>query len=90
MGTTVVRALASAAGLDGRVRAREGWTDLMIEADSPVRSLDGLLSGFHDSDSSHLSMLEAIAGRDLLDRPTPRRGGGHPAPRVRRLHLLLP
>jgi S-adenosylmethionine:tRNA ribosyltransferase-isomerase len=64
VGTTVVRALESAA--DGG--PAEGWTDLVITPDTPVESLDGLLTGFHDSDSSHLAMLEAVAGRDLLER----------------------
>jgi len=63
VGTTVVRALESA-----QDRPAEGWTDLVIEPDTPIASLDGLLTGFHDADSSHLAMLEAIAGRDLLER----------------------
>jgi S-adenosylmethionine:tRNA ribosyltransferase-isomerase len=29
--------------------------------------VDGLLTGWHEPESSHLAMLEAIAGRDLLD-----------------------
>jgi S-adenosylmethionine:tRNA ribosyltransferase-isomerase len=64
VGTTVVRALESVA--DGG--PAEGWTDLVIAPDTAVESLDGLLTGFHDSDSSHLAMLEAVAGRDLLER----------------------
>jgi S-adenosylmethionine:tRNA ribosyltransferase-isomerase len=68
VGTTVVRALESAAGEDGRLHAREGWTDLVIEPDTAIRAVDGLLTGFHDRDSSHLSMLEAIAGAELLER----------------------
>ncbi|HYN49787.1 MAG TPA: S-adenosylmethionine:tRNA ribosyltransferase-isomerase [Thermoleophilaceae bacterium] len=68
VGTTVVRALEAAVGADGRVRARQGWADLVIEPETEIRALGGLLSGFHDRDSSHLAMLEAIAGRDLLER----------------------
>jgi S-adenosylmethionine:tRNA ribosyltransferase-isomerase len=67
VGTTVVRALESAAG-EGRVRPAAGWTDLVIEPGRTVHAVDGLLTGFHDSDSSHLSMLEAIAGRELIER----------------------
>jgi S-adenosylmethionine:tRNA ribosyltransferase-isomerase len=62
VGTTVVRALESAPA------GSEGWTDLVIEPDTPIGALDGLLTGFHDGDSSHLAMLEAITGRDLLER----------------------
>jgi S-adenosylmethionine:tRNA ribosyltransferase-isomerase len=33
-----------------------------------VRAVDGLITGWHEPEASHLMMLEAIAGRDLLDR----------------------
>jgi S-adenosylmethionine:tRNA ribosyltransferase-isomerase len=62
VGTTVVRALETAP------EGGEGWTDLVIGPDTEIRALDGLLTGFHDSDSSHLAMLESIAGGDLLER----------------------
>ena len=63
----------------------------MIEPDSPIASLDGLLSGFHDSDSSHLSMLEAIAGRDLLERSYAEAAeAGYLRHEFGDLHLLLP
>ena len=91
VGTTVVRALESATGENGRVRGREGWTDLVIEPDTPIRALDGLLSGFHDSDSSHLAMLAAIAGRDLLERSYEEAArGGYLRHEFGDLHLLLP
>ena len=38
----------------------------MISRDHPVRVTDGLLTGFHEPHASHLLMLEAIAGEDLL------------------------
>jgi S-adenosylmethionine:tRNA ribosyltransferase-isomerase len=66
VGTTVVRALESAVGEDGALAAREGWTRLTITPDSPVRALDGLMTGWHDPDASHLDMLEAIGGRRLI------------------------
>jgi S-adenosylmethionine:tRNA ribosyltransferase-isomerase len=68
VGTTAVRALESAVGSDGRVAANAGWTDLVITPDRGVRVADGLLTGFHEPRASHLDMLAAIAGRDLLDR----------------------
>jgi S-adenosylmethionine:tRNA ribosyltransferase-isomerase len=68
VGTTSVRALESAAGKDGTVRATSGWTDLVIGPGRPVRAVDGVLSGFHDRDSSHLELLESVAGRGLLER----------------------
>ncbi len=83
VGTTVVRALESGAG--------EGWTDLVIEPDSPIEALDGLLTGFHDGDSSHLAMLEAIAGRDLLERSYAEAArAGYLRHEFGDLHLILP
>jgi S-adenosylmethionine:tRNA ribosyltransferase-isomerase len=91
VGTTVVRSLESAAGEDGRVRAREGWTDLVIAPDTPIRAVDGLLSGFHDSDSSHLEMLTAIAGATLLERSYEvASAAGYLRHEFGDLHLILP
>jgi len=68
VGTTVVRALETAAGEDGRVRPSGGWTQLVIGPERGVRAVDALLTGFHDRSSSHLELLRAIAGRDLVER----------------------
>ena len=67
VGTTVVRALETAGGADGMVSAYDGWTDLVISPDRPVRIVDGMITGWHEPASSHLMMLEAIAGRELLE-----------------------
>ncbi|MGR8011346.1 S-adenosylmethionine:tRNA ribosyltransferase-isomerase [Streptomyces hypolithicus] len=66
VGTTAVRALESAAGPGGVVRARSGWTDLVITPERGVRAVDGLLTGLHEPEASHLLMLEAVAGRAAL------------------------
>ena len=66
VGTTVVRALETAAGDDGTVSAYDGWTDRVISPDDGVRTVDGMITGWHEPASSHLMMLEAIAGRRLL------------------------
>jgi S-adenosylmethionine:tRNA ribosyltransferase-isomerase len=68
IGTTAVRAVESAVSPHGTVVAKAGWTELVITADRGVRVVDGLLSGLHEPRASHLDMLAAIAGRDLLDR----------------------
>ncbi|MFJ8633129.1 S-adenosylmethionine:tRNA ribosyltransferase-isomerase [Streptomyces sp. NPDC093568] len=68
VGTTAVRAVESAADADGVVRAREGWTDLVVTPERGVRVVDGLLTGLHEPEASHLLMLEAVAGRAALDR----------------------
>ena len=67
VGTTVVRALESAAEECGLVLPAEGWTDVVIDPDRQVRSVDGMLTGWHEPRASHLAMLEAVAGRTLLD-----------------------
>ena len=67
VGTTVVRGLETAGGDDGVVRPIDGWTDLVITPDGGVRVVDGLLTGWHEPEASHLLMLEAVAGRPLLE-----------------------
>ncbi|WP_406360202.1 S-adenosylmethionine:tRNA ribosyltransferase-isomerase [Streptomyces sp. NBC_01544] len=66
VGTTAVRALESSAGPDGVVRAAAGWTDLVVTPQRGVRAVDGLLTGLHEPEASHLLMLEAVAGRATL------------------------
>jgi S-adenosylmethionine:tRNA ribosyltransferase-isomerase len=67
-GTTVVRALESAVGEDGLVRPASGWTSLVVTPQTGVRAVDGLLTGLHEPRSSHLRMLAAFAGPDLLSQ----------------------
>ncbi|MDE2573313.1 MAG: S-adenosylmethionine:tRNA ribosyltransferase-isomerase, partial [bacterium] len=68
VGTTVVRALESAADARGRIYAARGWTDLVVTPNRPVRTVDALLTGFHEPRSTHLAMLEAIAGVEHVAR----------------------
>jgi S-adenosylmethionine:tRNA ribosyltransferase-isomerase len=68
VGTTVVRALESAATDDGAVVASGGWTNLVITPERGLRALDGLLTGWHEPRASHLQVLEAAAGQRLLER----------------------
>jgi S-adenosylmethionine:tRNA ribosyltransferase-isomerase len=63
VGTTVVRALETTGG-----EAGEGWTRLVITPETGVDVVDGIVTGWHEPDASHLLMLEAIAGRDLVER----------------------
>ena len=68
VGTTVVRALESAADAgDGEVISSHAWTELVITPERGVRVVDSLLTGFHEPQASHLDMLEAIAGRRHLE-----------------------
>jgi len=63
VGTTAVRALESVVET-GRLT---GWTDLLITPARGVSMVDGVLSGWHEPVASHLMMLEAVAGRALLE-----------------------
>ena len=67
VGTTVVRALETVADADGRVHAGQGWTSHVVTPEAGVRAVDGLVTGWHEPESSHLQMLEAIADRELLE-----------------------
>jgi S-adenosylmethionine:tRNA ribosyltransferase-isomerase len=68
VGTTVVRALESATNRAGRVEAAEGVTDLIIARDRDVRSISGLLTGFHEPHASHIKILQAVAGENAVVR----------------------
>ncbi len=68
VGTTATRALESVADTDGRAHPGEGWTGLVVTPARGVRLVDGLLTGWHEPEASHLQLLEAVAGRELLDR----------------------
>jgi S-adenosylmethionine:tRNA ribosyltransferase-isomerase len=67
VGTTSTRTIETVVDTDGRVRAGEGWTDLVITPARGVHAIDGLLTGWHEPEASHLQLLEAVAGRALLD-----------------------
>jgi S-adenosylmethionine:tRNA ribosyltransferase-isomerase len=66
VGTTVVRALESAATEDGTVLASSGWTALVLGPGRPARAVTGLVTGLHAPEASHLLLLEAVAGTDLV------------------------
>ncbi len=68
VGTTVVRALESSVDRDGNAIASRGWTDLVIAPDTQLRVVDGLLTGLHEPRATHLAMLQAIAGRDAIEK----------------------
>ena len=77
-GTTVVRALATVTDDRAVVHPGRGWTEVIVTPESPVASVDGLVTGWHEPESTHLMMLEAV-------RRTSRAGAGVPGrarPRV--------
>jgi S-adenosylmethionine:tRNA ribosyltransferase-isomerase len=66
VGTTVARALETVARPDGSAGAGQGWTDLVLSPERPARLVDALLTGWHEPESSHLLLLQAVAGNDLV------------------------
>ena len=68
VGTTVVRALETVARGDGTLTPSSGWTGLVIDPARGVRAVDGLITGWHEPRASHLQLLAAVAGDELLRR----------------------
>jgi len=66
VGTTTVRTLESATGVDGEILAREGATNLFIYPPYHFRAVDVLLTNFHLPCSTLLMLVSAFAGRDFL------------------------
>ena len=67
-GTTVTRALETVADAEGRVHPAAGVTDLVIGPDRQPRVVRGLITGWHEPEASHLLLLEAVAGQQLVGR----------------------
>ena len=66
VGTTATRALETDA-LAGRAHPGEGWTELVITPERGLEVVDGIISGWHEPEASHLLLMEAVAGRPLLE-----------------------
>jgi S-adenosylmethionine:tRNA ribosyltransferase-isomerase len=66
VGTTVTRALETVADADGTAHPGEGWTELVLGPERGVRLVDGLLTGWHEPQASHLRLLVAVAGCELV------------------------
>jgi S-adenosylmethionine:tRNA ribosyltransferase-isomerase len=68
VGTTAVRALETVTDTSCTVHPGEGWTELVIDGDRRLRAVDGLVTGWHEPGASHLALLQAVAGRELVAR----------------------
>jgi S-adenosylmethionine:tRNA ribosyltransferase-isomerase len=77
VGTTVTRALETATGDDGTARAGDGWTDLVLGPGREARVVNSLITGLHAPEASHLRLLEAVAGRELVGAAYRRAVGEH-------------
>jgi S-adenosylmethionine:tRNA ribosyltransferase-isomerase len=91
VGTTVVRALETVTDADGVVHPGEGWTELVVTLERGVRAVDGLLTGWHEPQASHLRLLEAVAGRRALELAYATAvGAGYRWHEFGDVHLILP
>jgi S-adenosylmethionine:tRNA ribosyltransferase-isomerase len=91
VGTTVVRALETVAAPGGAVYAGEGSTGLVITPKRGLRAIDGLLTGWHEPDSTHLELLAAAEGHDLMERSyQAARARGYLFHEFGDVHLILP
>ncbi|MFP5318272.1 MAG: S-adenosylmethionine:tRNA ribosyltransferase-isomerase [Acidimicrobiia bacterium] len=91
VGTTVVRALETVADDRGVAHPGHGWADTVVTPDRGVRVVDGLLTGWHEPRASHLLILEALAGRRMLeDAYAAALERGYLWHEFGDLHLLLP
>lgn len=66
VGTTAARAIESAASADGTLGRASGWTDLVLSKTRPARVVDGILTGWHPPEASHLALLESVVDADRI------------------------
>jgi S-adenosylmethionine:tRNA ribosyltransferase-isomerase len=66
VGTTVVRAVESAAKADGSVRIGYGVAKGRIGRHTPIRVVDAILTGVHRPGESHFELLEAFTDDAVL------------------------
>ena len=68
-----------------------GWTDVVVTPQRGVRVVTGLVTGWHPPKASHLLLLEAVAGRPLLEGAYAEAvSGGYRWHEFGDSHLLLP
>ena len=69
VGTTVVRALETVSDERGQASPGEGWTSLVVTPDRPLRSVTGMITGFHEPRATHLAMVERVMAAAGAARP---------------------
>ena len=66
IGTTSMRALETAVSANNRLKEREGWTDKFIFPPYEFKICSGLVTNFHQPESTLLMMATAFGGFDLV------------------------
>ncbi len=66
VGTTVVRALESVVNSSGKVHAAHSYTRLHVTSEHKLKAVDGLLTGLHEPEASHLDLLTAFLPKQVI------------------------
>ena len=66
VGTTSIRTLESVADENGMLKPSSGWTDIFIYPGYRFKTVDGLITNFHLSQSTLLMLVSALAGRENI------------------------
>lgn len=66
VGTTSLRTLESAAGEDGLLQAKSGWTDIFIYPGYQFKIIDRLITNFHLPESTLIMLVSALAGKEHI------------------------
>jgi len=77
VGTTVVRALETVTDSRGATSPGEGWTDLVITPNRPLRVVNAMITGLHEPRATHLAMIEQVIAAA---------GGDHPSAHIDRAY----
>ena len=66
VGTTSCRALESATGEDGILKAGSGWTEIFIYPGYHFKMIDALITNFHLPESTLVMLVSALAGKENI------------------------
>jgi S-adenosylmethionine:tRNA ribosyltransferase-isomerase len=88
VGTTVVRALETVTDGRGITSPGEGWTDVVVSTQRPVRSVSGIITGLHEPRATHLMMLEQVIAAALRSGSSPAASHAEAARHLERAYAL--
>ena len=60
VGTTVVRAIETITDARGTTHPGEGWTNLVITPERPLRAVNAMITGLHEPHATHLAMVRQV------------------------------
>ena len=66
VGTTVVRALESAVNSEGKIIPGHKYTSLKITENYKLKMADGIITGLHEPEASHLDLLSAFLPPSMI------------------------